>query len=82
MSLVQEWKKLIADEEAKLEKLNEQIINNKDEKEKQIKMIQSIRECYNRFNFFVFIFKPRREKILFPGAEWNRWFDYYLFFWI
>ncbi len=33
MSLVQEWKKLIADEEEKLEKINRQIIVNNEEKE-------------------------------------------------
>ncbi len=52
MSLVQEWKKLIADEEEKLEKINRQIIVNNEEKEKQIKLIQSIRNTFNRFYFF------------------------------
>lgn len=54
MSLVQEWKRFIADEEEKLEKLNKQVEVNNDDKEKQIKMIQSIRECFNRYNFFIF----------------------------
>ena len=66
MSLVQEWKKLIADEEEKLEKINRQIIVNNEEKEKQIKLIQSIRNTFNRFYFFLFSFikekKPKRSE--------------------
>lgn len=61
MSLVQEWKRFIADEEEKLEKLNKQVEVNNDDKEKQIKMIQSIRECFNRYNFFIF-YSPKKSE--------------------
>jgi hypothetical protein len=54
MSLIREWKKLIEDEEAKLEKINREIMMRPElvvEQEKQIRLIKEIKESYNRYNF-------------------------------